>query len=163
MNLKKPERIQLLAGVWLFERCTRKELDVLQRIATAVDTPAGKVLARQGETGREFFVIVDGGAEATRGRTSVGVLGPGSFFGEMSLLERKPLTATVTTLEATTVLVVNDRDFYVVVKTMPSVDRKMLIALSGRLRDLEAQYVPADAVGRTRRRAVKSMRVVQAE
>ena len=145
MHLKKPDRIQLLAGVWLFERCTGKELDALQRVATAVDAPAGKVLARQGETGREFFVIVEGSAEATRGRTPVGVLGPGSFFGEMSLLERKPRTATVTTLEPTTVLVVNARDFDAVVKTMPSVDRKMLIALSGRLRDLEAQYVPADA------------------
>jgi CRP/FNR family cyclic AMP-dependent transcriptional regulator len=145
VRLKRPDRIRLLAGVWLFERCTRKELDALQRVATALDAPAGKVLARQGDTGHEFFVIVDGSAEATRGRTPVGVLGPGSFFGEMSLLERKPRTATVTTLEPTTVLVVNARDFDAVVKTMPSVDRKMLIALSGRLRDLEAKYVPADA------------------
>ena len=48
MHLKKPDRIELLAGVWLFERCTRKELDALQRVATAVDAPAGKVLATAG-------------------------------------------------------------------------------------------------------------------
>lgn len=142
MHLKKQDRIGLLSSVWLFERCTRKELDALQRVATALEVPTGKVLARQGETGREFFVIVSGRAEATRGNTPIGVLGPGSFFGEMSLLERKPRAATVTTLEPTTVLVMTAREFDEVVTTMPSVDRKMLIALSSRLRDIEAQYVP---------------------
>jgi CRP-like cAMP-binding protein len=140
---KKSDRISLLANVWLFEHCTRRELDALQAAATPLDVPAGKVLATQGETGRQFFVLVSGSAEVTRGRTPVGVLGPGSFFGEMSLLERKPRTATVTTLEPTTVLVMTAREFDGVVQTMPSVDRKMLIALSSRLRDLEAQYVPA--------------------
>jgi CRP/FNR family transcriptional regulator, cyclic AMP receptor protein len=142
VRVKKADRIVLLENVWLFEECTRKELDALQRAATVMDVPAGKVLADQGDTGREFFVIVDGKAEARRGRTSVGVLGPGSFFGEMSLLERKPRAATVTTLEPTTVLVMKARDFDSVVSTMPSVDRKMLIALSSRLRDIEARYVP---------------------
>jgi CRP/FNR family transcriptional regulator, cyclic AMP receptor protein len=142
VHLKKKDRTDLLASVWLFEHCSRKELDGLQRAATALDVPAGRVLATQGETGSEFFVIVDGKAEATRGGTSIGVLGPGTFFGEMALLERKPRAATVTTLEPTTVLVVTAREFDDVVKTMPSVDRKMLIALSGRLRDIETRYVP---------------------
>jgi CRP/FNR family transcriptional regulator, cyclic AMP receptor protein len=143
MGLKRQDRVDLLARVWLFEHCSRRELDALQRVTTAMEVPPGRVLATQGETGREFFVIVDGSADVTRGRTRVGVLGPGAFFGEMSLLEHKPRAATVTTLEPTTVLVLNTREFDSVVKTMPSVDRKMLIALSGRLRDLEARYVPA--------------------
>jgi CRP/FNR family transcriptional regulator, cyclic AMP receptor protein len=142
LHLKRQDRVDLLASVWLFEHCSRRELDALQRVATAVDVPAGKVLATQGETGREFFVIVEGKAEVKRGRTVVGVLGPGSFFGEMSLLERKPRAATVTTVESSTLLVLTAQEFDSVVQTMPSVDRKMLIALSGRLRDLEARYVP---------------------
>ena len=142
MRLRKKDRVALLSSVWLFEHCTQRELDALQQVATGLDVSAGKVLASQGETGREFFVIVEGKAEATRGGTAVGLLGPGSFFGEMSLLERKPRTATVTTVEPTTVLVMTARDFDDVVKTMPSVDRKMLVALSGRLRDIEARYVP---------------------
>ena len=141
MRLRKSDRIRLLGDIWLFQRCSRTELDALQRVATMLDVPAGKVLAEQGETGREFFALVSGSAEVTRGHTHIGVLGPGSFFGEMSLLERKPRTATVTTVEPTTVLVLTARDFDAVVRSMPSVDRKMLIALSGRLRDLEAQYV----------------------
>jgi CRP/FNR family cyclic AMP-dependent transcriptional regulator len=150
MRLKRVDRIGLFANVWLFEHCNRRELDALQRAATPLEVPAGKVLATQGETGREFFVVVDGTAEVTRGGTPVGMLGPGSFFGEMSLLERKPRAATVTTLEPTTVLVMSARDFDDVVKTMPSVDRKMLVALSSRLRDIEARYVPETAVARVR-------------
>jgi CRP-like cAMP-binding protein len=143
--VRKADRIGLLANVWLFEHCTHRELEALQRAATPLDVPAGKVLAAQGETGRQFFVIVTGAAEVTRGRTPVGMLGPGAFFGEMALLERKPRTATVTTTEPTTVLVMTAREFDGVVQTMPSVDRKMLIALSSRLREIEAQYVPATA------------------
>jgi CRP-like cAMP-binding protein len=153
MHLKKADRIGLFANVWLFEHCSRRELDALQRAATPLDVPTGKVLARQGETGREFFVVVEGSAEVTRGGTPVGVLAPGSFFGEMSLLERKPRAATVTTLEPTTVLVMTARDFDHVVRTMPSVDRKMLVALSSRLREIEAHYVPdAEQVASTRSR-----------
>jgi CRP/FNR family transcriptional regulator, cyclic AMP receptor protein len=71
------------------------------------------------------------------------VLGPGSFFGEMSLLDGEPRTATVTTLEPTRVLALTSTAFKNVVTTMPSVNHKMRIVLTARLRELEARYVPA--------------------
>ena len=143
--MKKDPRIELIRGVWLFERCTNKELDALASLATLLDLPAGKVLARQGQQGEEFFVIVSGKAEATRQGVTIGTLGAGSFFGEMSLLERLPRVATVTTSEPTTVLVLTATAFDKLVASMPSVDRKMLIVLANRLRDIESRYVPADA------------------
>ena len=143
--MKKDARIELIRGVWLFERCTNKELDALASLATPLDLPAGKVLARQGQQGDEFFVIVSGKAEATRQGVTIGTLGAGSFFGEMSLLERLPRVATVTTSEPTTVLVLTATAFDKLVASMPSVDRKMLIVLANRLRDIESRYVPADA------------------
>jgi CRP-like cAMP-binding protein len=73
----------------------------------------------------------------------IGVLGPGSFFGEMSLLERLPRVASVTTIEPTTVLVLTARAFDQLVVSMPSVDRKMLTVLATRLRELEDRFVPA--------------------
>ena len=90
-------------------------------------------------------MIVSGKAEATREDVTIGTLGPGSFFGEMSLLERLPRVATVTTTEPTTVLVLTAKDFDQLVTSMPSVDRKMLIVLASRLRDIETRYVPAGA------------------
>jgi len=143
--LKKDARIELLRNVWLFERCKKKELEALATLATPIDLRAGKTLAKQGEDGDEFFVIVSGKAEATRDGVTIGTLGPGSFFGEMSLLERLPRVATVTVTEPTTVLVLTARAFDKLVESMPSVDRKMLIVLANRLRDIEDRYVPAEA------------------
>ena len=145
MKMKKNARIELLRGVWLFERCSKKELEALAKLATPVDLQAGKELAAQGEQGSEFFVVVSGKAEATREGVVIGTLGPGSFFGEMSLLERAPRVATVTTTEPTTVLVLTAKAFDKLVASMPSVDRKMLIVLANRLREIESRYVPADS------------------
>src|SRR6202142_4240922 len=117
--MKKNARIELLRGVWLFERCSKKELEALAALATPVDLKAGKVLAEQGDQGKEFFVIVSGKADATREGVNIGTLGPGSFFGEMSLLERAPRVATVTTVEPTTVLVLTANAFDSLVASMP--------------------------------------------
>jgi CRP-like cAMP-binding protein len=143
--MKKNTRIELLRKVWLFERCTAKELDALAKLATPVDLPAGKVLATQGERGDQFFVIVSGKVEATRDSVSIGTLEAGSFFGEMALLERLPRVATVTTTEPTTVLVLTTKAFEKLIASMPSVDHNMLIVLANRLREIEDRYVPADA------------------
>jgi len=145
--VKRNIQIQLLQNVWLFERCSKKELEAIAKVATPLDLPAGKLLTTQGQKGSEFFVIVSGKAKAVREDIEIGTLGPGSFFGEMSLLEDLPRVATVTTTEPTTVLVVHGRDFNRLVTEMPSVDRKMLIVLAQRLRELEDRYVPvADRV-----------------
>ena len=144
MQTTKKHRLGLLGAVWLFEQCSRRELDLLQRAATLLDVPAGRKLAEQGAIGREFVVLVEGTAAVTRDGTQLAVLGPGAFFGEMSLLEGKPRAATVTTLEPTRLLVLTSTEFTSVVATMPSVDHKMLSVLAGRLRDVEATYIPAD-------------------
>jgi CRP-like cAMP-binding protein len=143
--VRNDRRIELLRSLWLFERCTNKELAALARLTTPMDVPAGKVLARQGQTGTECFVVVSGRAEVTRGGVRVGELGPGQFFGEMALLERQPRVASVTTTEPSTVLVMTAKAFDELVGTMPSVDRKMLVVLAHRLREVEDRYVPDGA------------------
>jgi CRP-like cAMP-binding protein len=141
--MRQDARIKLLGDIWLFERCSRKELAVIASHATPVPFEAGKVLAREGAVGREFFVVIGGKVEATRNGVSIGVLGPGSFFGEMALLEGQPRVATVVAVEPTEVLVLTTQGFASVVDQMPSVDRKMLTVLATRLRELEDRFVPA--------------------
>jgi CRP/FNR family transcriptional regulator, cyclic AMP receptor protein len=151
MHIRKQQRVELMRNIWLFERCDRQELEALQRAATELEVPVGRTLTRQGDVGREFFIIVAGKAEVTRNGNQIAVLGPGSFFGEMSLLEKRPRTATVTTTEPTRVLVMNARSFDAVTASMPSVDRKMLAVLAGRLRDLEDRGDLADPESGARR------------
>jgi CRP-like cAMP-binding protein len=153
--MKKNVRVELLRSVWLFERCSRAELEVLASAATILDAPAQKVLAREGDIGREFFVMVSGTAEATRNGVAIGTLGPGGFFGEMALLDRETRAATVTTCETSAVFVLTARAFLGVVDTMPSVDRKMLAVLARRLRDIEDRFLPAERyLPPTKRRAM---------
>ena len=143
MHVTKKRRLELLGSVWLFEHCTRKELNVLQDATSEMELQAGKILTQQGELGRHFVVIVDGEVEVIRDGKQIAVLGPGSFFGEMSLLDGQPRTATVTTLGPTHVLMLTTDAFNEVLATMPSVDRKLLTVLAQRLREVEEQYMSA--------------------
>jgi len=140
----RDSRIALLRGVWLFERCNRRELGLLARTATAVRAPAGKVLAREGDIGREFFVLVGGTVEATRNGVRIATLTTGDFFGEMALLDREPRAATVTAVEDTDLLVLTCRQFLSVLETMPSVDRKIITVLAKRLREIEDRFLPEE-------------------
>jgi CRP-like cAMP-binding protein len=147
MKVTKQQRRDLLGNVWLFEHCTRKELNALESATTEMELDAGEILTKQGETGRHFMVIVDGEVEVTRDGTQIAVLGPGAFFGEMSLLDGKPRAATAITLGPTYVLMLTGAAFNEVLTMMPSVDRKLLTVLAGRLREIEERYVPANERG----------------
>jgi CRP-like cAMP-binding protein len=84
----------LLRGVPLFSHCSNKELIELSSLTTTLRMPAGKVVVRQGEPGKEFIVIVEGKATVSIDDQAVATLGPGDFFGEIALLDGGPRTAT---------------------------------------------------------------------
>jgi CRP-like cAMP-binding protein len=140
--MKRDGTVALLRGVWLFESCSRAELTTLARTTTSVGVPTGKVLAREGEIGREFFVVVTGRVEAARSGTHVASLGPGEFFGEMALLDRQPRSATVTAVEPSELLVLTRPEFIGVIEAIPSVDRKIIAVLAKRIRELEDRFLP---------------------
>jgi CRP/FNR family cyclic AMP-dependent transcriptional regulator len=137
--LSRTRRRDALATVALFERCTKKELDAVAELTTEISLEAGRVLCREGEVGGEFFVIVDGTATlAQRGRDIRGV-GAGSAIGEMALLDGGPRTATARAATPMTVLVLNRREFDALLERAPSVARKLLVVLGGRLRAAEKE------------------------
>lgn len=133
----KSAKVQLLSGVSLFSSCNSRELSRLASLLDEIEVPQGKVLAREGEPGWEFFVVADGRAKAAvRGR-KVASFGPGGFFGEMSLLDQGPRTATVTAETDMHLLVIDSRGFSSMIEETPSVARKILRALAERLRGSE--------------------------
>jgi CRP-like cAMP-binding protein len=105
-----------------------------------VGGPEGKVVRREGEPGWEFFVICEGRAKATKGGRKVASLDRGSFFGEMSLLDEGPRSATVTAETDMQLLVLSSRSFSRLIADNPSVTRKLLREMAQRLRD--AQNAP---------------------
>jgi CRP-like cAMP-binding protein len=130
-------KAELLGNVRLFSSCTNRELGRIASLVDEVDAPKGKVLVRQGEPGRECFVIRDGRAKASvRGKGSV-KLGPGSFFGEMSLLDGGPRSATVTAETDMRLLVLGSREFSSLVNEVPNVAVRMMRGLAERLRSAE--------------------------
>lgn len=132
-------RVERLAAVSLFASCTPSELRELARITTELDAPAGAVLCREGATGADCFVVVDGEAEVTIAGDHVCTIGPGGFFGEMALLDGGPRVATVTASSDMRLLVLSRQEFASLLTRLPSVSRRMLAAIGARLRVADAQ------------------------
>lgn len=128
-----------LAEIPLFSGCTKKDLQRLDRASDEVDVQAGTVLTAEGEQGREAFVILSGAATVARDGQQVAVLGPGDHIGELSLLDGGPRTATVTTTEDSTVLVLTRQAFNGVLDEIPTLAHKLLVSLARRLRAAEAE------------------------
>jgi CRP-like cAMP-binding protein len=126
-----------LAAVPLFAACSHKELQRIARASDETELPAGRVLMRQGESGRECFVIVDGEVKIERNGKKVATVGAGSCIGEMSLLDKGPRTATAIAQTPLTVLVLGPREFSGVLEEVPGLARKLLAALATRVRELD--------------------------
>ncbi len=134
---RKAHKIALLEQIPTFRGLSRKELTQVAALADEVDVHAGRRLATAGETGREFFVIVEGEAavRTTRGRRVR--LGPGDFIGEMSLLDGEPRSATVEAATPMRLLAISHRDFWRMLEAAPPLSRKIMRALVRRVREVE--------------------------
>lgn len=123
----------MLKRVPLFSHCTKRELAAVAAEADELVLPEGRTLTKQGARGSEFVVIVDGSADVRRNGRRINRLGAGDFLGEIALVSGAPRTATVTTTSTTRVLVLTDRSFGRLTKELPSLQARILKALSDRL------------------------------
>jgi CRP/FNR family transcriptional regulator, cyclic AMP receptor protein len=140
MTLTRDRRSALLAAARLFDGVEPAEMERIAAVAVEVDFPADHVIARQGEIGTGFFVIVSGGARVIRDGETVVTLGPGDFFGELSVLDGQPRIAQVVADGPTTCLALASWDFEAILLEEPRVSLAILRGLAGRLRDVtEAQ------------------------
>jgi CRP-like cAMP-binding protein len=96
------------------------------------------MLVEEGRIGMEFFLIVTGTASVTREGTKVATLGPGSHFGELALLDRRPRSASVVSETEMDLLVLSQRQFNSLLESVPTISRKMLAAMANRLREADA-------------------------
>jgi CRP-like cAMP-binding protein len=131
-GIRHDTKVEALRSSCLFEEMPKKHLTELARRSEDMDVAAGKVLVKEGGTGNEFFVIVDGEAEVTRKGKRIATRGPGEFFGEMALLEDVPRTATVTAKTPLRFFVLTRQSFLRLLDDEPTVERKVLRALARR-------------------------------
>ena len=137
-KISKNQKVELIKSVPLFTRCSKKELTEIAALADELELPQGKRLIRQGERGREFFVLLDGAVDVSRDGGTIDTMAAGDFFGEIALVSNVPRTATVTTLSPVRLLVITDRDFRAFLEHSPQIQLKVLEALAERLAQLEA-------------------------
>ena len=131
--LRKDARVELLRKVPLFETLSKGELRQLASIADEIDLPEGKTLMTEGDSGREFFVLVDGTVRVSRNGRKVADLGKGDWVGEIALLTTGPRTATVVTTSPVHALVIVDREFRALVKRTPDMALRVLSCVAVRL------------------------------
>ncbi len=136
-RVDKTQRLALLRAVNLFSSCTHRELTRIESLTTLIDVPAGTVLTEQGAPGEEFFVVVEGTATVSRNGRTLATLEPGSFFGEMALLDGGDRTATVVADTDMGLLVLSRREFKSLQLTVPSVAFKLLTEMGARLRSTD--------------------------
>lgn len=133
MRLGKDGKVQLLKKVPLFSKLGKDGLHDVAQIADEIDLPAGKEMATEGDRGREFFVLLKGEADVTRGGRQINTMKEGDFFGEIALVTKMPRTATVTATTDVDVLVITERAFDGLLKKQPEIGRAVAEALAERV------------------------------
>ncbi len=133
MRLAHNSKIDLIRRVPLFASASKSELGEIASIADEIDLPEGKVLIKEGDSGREFVVLIEGTADVERGGRPVASIGPGDFVGEIALIAKAPRNATVTTTSPVRALVITDRAFRLLLEHSPQIQNGVLTVLAERL------------------------------
>jgi CRP/FNR family cyclic AMP-dependent transcriptional regulator len=137
-RVSQDDKIERLEEVGLLSGCTRRQLRAIARISEVIEVAEGTVLALSGQPGEEFFLILDGSARVDISSRKRIRLEPGQYFGEMSLLDGGPRSATVIAETPLRLLVIKRRDFTTLLREAPEVTQSLLTTLSRRVRVAES-------------------------
>ena len=108
---RRDAKVESLGGLALFAGLTGRELREVARLVDTVELPSGHTFIREGESGREFFVIAEGTVDVSQNGQPLAQLGAGGWVGEIALISAIPRTATVATRTPTTLFVATERGF----------------------------------------------------
>jgi CRP-like cAMP-binding protein len=123
-----------LARVPIFSACTPEEIAAVAAATQESFFQPGQIVVTQGTPGQAFYLVMEGQVEYVRDGNVLGTFGPGEFFGEMSLLDEAPRSATVRAVEPTSCLMLSSWDFKALLMKKPEIAIKLLEVLSRRIR-----------------------------
>jgi CRP-like cAMP-binding protein len=127
-------RNALLRRSHLLQGFTDRTLEAIGDPTTEVTFAPGETIVREGDAGDAFYVITAGTAVVQRNGTRLRELGEGDFFGEISLIDGEPRTATITATDGVSALTLGREQFQRLIDEHPSVRLELLMALTERLR-----------------------------
>ena len=128
-----------LAAVPLFEGLSKKQLSQISSLMTPLDIAAGRVLANQGEIGREFMILLEGEIEVARDGKVIAVRGAGDYVGEIALLDERPRTAALTARTDIVVEVLNRAEFSSLLADAPELSSQIRATMTRRLAELDSE------------------------
>ena len=126
-------RLELLKGVVLFKDLSWHDLAVIDGMLHQRQYLAGEVIFDEGEEGQGLFIVLGGRVKTTRQGTTRGVLlefGPGSFFGEVALLDQSVRTAQARAVEDTSIVVLFRAEFYSLLQTHSAIASRISFQLA---------------------------------
>jgi len=129
----------MLRKIPLFAELDEDELAAIAALANRVDTPKKNIIVHENAPGESLYVILNGEVKVSTytmdGREVVlALLGKGSFFGEMSLLDEQPRSATVTTMQDSRFAHIRKRDLIPLLMEKPAITIKLMAEVAARLR-----------------------------
>lgn len=122
-----------LRQVPIFQGLSEKQLRQISSLMTRVDRAPGTVLIEEGRIGNEFFIVLEGKVEVRRGDHVIATRGPGEFFGEIALLDKRPRTATVAVIEPVVVEVLSRQEFSSLLAQAPELAQEIMATMARRL------------------------------
>jgi CRP-like cAMP-binding protein len=135
----KRRRVSLeeqLGNVPLFEKLSQLDLAHVARLAVRVREPKGEMLAKEGEPGHEFLIVLKGEVDIRHGDRVVTTLGPGAYLGEIALLEeRSRRTATVVARTPVAIAFIGRQDFNRLLSDLPELAQQIRDTMAQRVED----------------------------
>lgn len=129
--------LQLLKRVPLFEGLSKSDLKSVLKETNSESFPAGRMIVREGSAGGRFFLIIQGLAKVSINGRIRSTLGPGDFFGEMSLIDRSPRSATVIAETRVDALSLASWNLLALLEEHWALTHKVLKVLAARIRELD--------------------------
>lgn len=146
----RSEYLETLHAVPLFSGLSRHDLMGVLRSTSGVGYERGAELVKEGETGKGFFIMTKGTGAVSVGGVQVDTLGPGSYFGEMAVLDGGPRTATITATGQVFVLHLPSATLTRMIDKQPTIARQIDDELTRRLASAGEEVPRADRVDRAR-------------
>lgn len=140
MSLKTEDKASALASLPLFEGISDESMARLAAVTGELDFEPGQFIVLQGQVGTGLYVILEGSARVVRGSDELAQLGPTDFFGELSVIDQMPRSASVQAVEPTRCLALASWDLLDLLESDPKLALNLIKGLATRIREQGEQH-----------------------